>query len=254
MNSSLVRIGKIPFVVTTMDEAVRYVLDCAAHEHALPVRFANAWCVVSAEHDSQYSRVFDDGGLTFPDGAPVAWAMRRLAGERAATRVRGPSFFVRAMLESDPETHRHYFIGSTPEVLDRIRIRLGKEAIGVTVAGIWSPPYGPLDADFFEQARSRIIDSNANVIWVGLGTPKQDFAASRIASETGNVCLGVGAAFDFYAGTIPEAPRILQTLGLEWLFRLFSEPRRLWRRYLIGNARFLRIIFAQQARRFARRE
>lgn len=246
MGDAKAQVGKVAFEVTSFEDAVTRVLSDAARGASVAVRFANAWCVVTAEKDAHYSRVFEDGGLTFPDGAPVAWVMRRVVGASSAERVRGPSFFVRATLGSSPESHRHFLLGSTGEVLDTIERKFKLSGSDVSVAGTWAPRYGPLDDEFFREATARIQRSGANIVWIGLGSPKQDFAASQLAAATGCVCLGVGAAFDFYAGAVPEAPRFIQRMGFEWLFRLASEPRRLWRRYLVGNAQFIALVFQQR--------
>lgn len=239
------RVGRVMFEVTSLEPAVERVLSLAERGAPAAVRFANAWCVVMAEKDSRYAQVFEDGGLNFPDGAPVAWTLRRITGATAAMRVRGPSFFVRATLGSSPSLHRHFLLGSTEEVLEKIEQKFAASGAEVSVVGRWAPPYGPLDDDFYAVAAARIGDSGANIVWIGLGTPKQDFAASKLALATGCVCLGVGAAFDFYAGSVREAPKLIQGMGLEWMFRLASEPRRLWRRYLVGNLQFVGIVTRQ---------
>ena len=112
---------------------------------------------------------------------------------------------------------------------------------GITIVGTHAPPFGPFDDGVIEALAARITSVAPQIVWVGLGTPKQDFVAARLVAATNVTCVAVGAAFDFLAGTKREAPGWVQWCGLEWLFRLMTEPRRLWRRYLLGNARFLRI-------------
>ncbi|AOY70090.1 N-acetylglucosaminyldiphospho-UDP N-acetyl-beta-D-mannosaminyltransferase [Arthrobacter sp. ZXY-2] len=113
---------------------------------------------------------------------------------------------------------------------------------GVRIAGFHAPPFGPVDAGFIAAEAARIRDASPDIVWVGLGTPKQDFATTMLAEETRINCVGVGAAFDFLAGCQPEAPKIFQKSGTEWIFRFMSEPRRLWRRYTFGNIRFLHAV------------
>lgn len=107
------------------------------------------------------------------------------------------------------------------------------------MAGNFAPPFSDLNQSFVELCRDAVLGSGANIVWVGLGTPKQDFLASALAGLVGVPCIGVGAAFDFVAGTVQEAPPWIQRSGLEWLFRLTQDPRRLWRRYVFGNLQFV---------------
>jgi N-acetylglucosaminyldiphosphoundecaprenol N-acetyl-beta-D-mannosaminyltransferase len=133
---------------------------------------------------------------------------------------------------------RHYLYGSTPEVIARLEANLRQRYPGVELVGVESGPFRALhQAEELELAR-RITDAGADVVWVGLGTPRQDLFVDRFRDLVPATFIAIGAAFDFHAGTKRQAPRVVQRAGFEWLFRLITEPKRLWKRYLIGNGRF----------------
>ena len=133
----------------------------------------------------------------------------------------------------------NFFLGATANTLGRLTTRLGAEFPLAAIAGSYAPPFAPFTEALLDVCSERVIASKADIVWIGLGTPKQDFVAQELARRTGRPCVGVGAAFDFAAGTVSEAPKWIQQSGFEWAFRFMSEPRRLWRRYLIGNAHFI---------------
>lgn len=237
------RVGEVDFTVATLDAAVERILHDAADDqrsHGWSVRLANAYSVVVADEDRAYADVLNGVGFTYADGAPIEWIMKRrhVVG---AGRVRGPSLFKECLRRGQAHGVRHFFLGTTEETLAALMAQVSQEFPAAKVAGCWAPPFGPVDDDFIAAAQQRIGDTEPHIIWVALGTPKQDFAAQRLAQATGAICVGVGAAFDFVAQTKAEAPVWMQHAGVEWLFRLASEPRRLGRRYVVGNTQFLRI-------------
>ncbi|WP_292681940.1 WecB/TagA/CpsF family glycosyltransferase [Microbacterium sp. SCN 69-37] len=231
------------FDVCTFDDAVADLLATATAEAAVGgTRLSNAWCVVIAEKNKDYAALLNSPGRTLPDGAPVAALIRRRDTTSTAERVRGPSFFEAALDRSQATEIRHFFIGATPETLASLLKQVGQRYPQAHISGSWAPPFGPVDDALLNEAIRRVRASGANLVWVGMGSPKQDFVANAIARETGVPAVGVGAAFDFAAGTVAQAPVWVQRYGLEWLFRLAREPRRLGRRYLLGNLQFLLIV------------
>ncbi|MGZ0711694.1 WecB/TagA/CpsF family glycosyltransferase (plasmid) [Coraliomargarita sp. W4R53] len=243
--SKKVTVGQVKFDVCTFDEAVDDLLSQAATGYSSgATRLSNAWCVVVADTNSEYAAQLNATGRTLPDGLPVAMIIKRQAGAQAQ-RVRGPSLFAEVLDRSQKDGITHFFLGSTEATLERLKAESMKLYPDLHIAGQWAPPFGPVDAPLLDEATRRVKESNADIVWVGLGTPKQDFAANLLFERTGLPCVAVGAAFDFVAGTVQEAPRWTQKVGLEWAFRLSREPRRLWRRYLIGNVQFLRIVARQ---------
>lgn len=242
-------INDIPVTQTTLAEAIEEFLEVATdHAQARAYRFVNSYSMALADKDSRYHRLLVESGVNLPDGKPVAVALHYL-GSPEASQVRGPSFFSGCLDRGRSYGARHYFLGGTPEVLSRLEAEVLRAFPGVAVVGVESPPFRALTPAEREAQDERIRLARPHVVWVGLGTPKQDFEAQRLSDELGVCAAGVGAAFDFLAGTKREAPAALSRFGLEWLFRLVTEPRRLWRRYLFGNARFLAIAARDWERR-----
>lgn len=241
---STVDVGGIPFGVTKLDRAVGWLISQVTNgQRGSSIRLANAYCVALARSDDSYRQIMSQGGLNLPDGMPVAVMIRLLANRNGldrseAGRVRGPSFFEATIDEGRDSNVRHFFLGTTSETLLGLTRQLEKNYPGLKIAGTYAPPFAPLDESFVNDCVERVNDVDVDVVWVGLGTPKQDFLTTLLAERTGKYCVGVGAAFDFAAGTTKQAPRWVQDSGFEWLFRLMTEPRRLWRRYLVGNFQF----------------
>ena len=193
--------------------------------------FCNVHVVVSALHDDALRDSLDAAWARFADGAPVAWMQRRL-GERGAQRVAGPDLMPRIFALGVPFGLRHYLVGSTDDVLDRIRARFPQ----VVFAGSAAPAI----ADAGGELCAKISAAQPEIVWCAFGAPKQEIWMRKHAPFLAPaVLLGVGAAFDFAAGAKPRAPVRMQALGLEWLHRLASEPRRLTGRYVRTNSEFV---------------
>jgi N-acetylglucosaminyldiphosphoundecaprenol N-acetyl-beta-D-mannosaminyltransferase len=234
-------VAGIPFVVGSLEEATQWlVFEAAVKRFAVNVRLANAYNVALADSDPRYGDLLMNQGLNFPDGTPVVWYMnRRLGAGRRAGRVRGPSLFSATMALSAGTDIRHFFLGATDATLEALEGALRDSFPDLKVAGSYAPPFAPVDDSFITECERAIRGAKPDIVWVGLGTPKQDLVGSALAKRIGIPTVNVGAAFDFAAGTAREAPVWIQNSGFEWLFRLVSEPKRLWRRYVFGNARFL---------------
>lgn len=250
-----VRVGTIDFEVTGVSETVDQTLRDVADGQSAHLHFANAWSIALAQDDPLLQASFGSG-RSYPDGVPVVWAMRALARKEPVAgrpqRVNGPAFFESLMDRGRRAGLRHYFLGSTDQTLAKLIRNVEAKYPGMVIAGTSSPPFRELnDADLAKEV-SLIIDSAPHVVWVGLGTPKQDLIAARLASLHPAVYACVGAAFDLVAGNFRPAPAWIQPLGLEWLYRLVQEPRRLWHRYSYGNAKFVSIVATQLLRRALR--
>ena len=218
-----------------VDEIMRWIHDGERHY----VCVTNVHTVMECQHDKELRRIHNASGLTTPDGMPIVWCLRR-AGALGVTRVYGPDLML-ALSKPLAETGRSVFLyGTTPRTLELLSARLTSQFPGLHIAGSYAPPFRPLtpveDADVVRL----INDSAADVVWVGLGAVKQEYwmATHREALQA-NVLIGVGAAFDFHAGVVKQAPLWMQAHGLEWVYRLCREPRRLWRRYLRTNPAFV---------------
>ncbi len=227
-----------------MRSAVDWTIDLAKQPKgpgtAISIRLMNAYCVALASDDPRYLGLVSESGVNFPDGAPVAALMRHV-GHPEATQVRGPSFFMSTIDRGREVGLRHYFFGTTTKTLESMTQHLVNTFPGMSIAGMDEAVFGDVDDIVTEDVVDRMRQCQPDIIWVGLGTPKQDYVAAELARLLETPCAGVGAAFDFVAGTQPEAPDFMRRAGMEWLFRLVTEPRRLWKRYLWGNSRFLSI-------------
>lgn len=231
-------IGGLEFRPAGPKAAANHVIDLAHRRSGAHVHLANAYTIALADRDDAYRELINQG-IVYADGKPITWFSRLFRNRPPIQQVRGPQLFLDVLDVGRPSGVRHFLLGSTDELLERMRSRLIARFEGVEIVGSFSPPFRPLSAEEIADQDALIRQSDADIVWVALGTPKQDFEAARLALSTGRPAVAVGAAFDFAGGTLRVAPHWMQRAGLEWLFRLASEPKRLWRRYLFGNARFL---------------
>lgn len=239
------RIGRIDFTIAAFQDAVQLVLSLpnsleTAGRPGISVHFANAYNVALARSDSGYAHLLNSANYVFSDGVPITWVGKRAhpALSSAWERVYGPDVMT-AVLEQSTNSHpRHYLLGASPEVLDSLEQAIHARFPHAAIVGSESPPFREPTPEELQQRDQRIRESRADMVWVGLGTPKQDYEVARLAENLPVVALAVGAAFDFLAGTTQQAPRWMQRNGLEWAYRLAREPKRLARRYLWGNSVF----------------
>ncbi len=229
-----------------LDKAEQAVASMIAGREKGYVCVAPVSTVMDCRKDPAYREIVGKASLVTPDGAPVAW-LGRMAGHKDVRRTYGPDLMERLCDRGRAFGWRHFFYGGTTQACDKLERVLKAKVPGLDIVGKLSPPYmaraGHAEADvvrFINAARP-------DIIWVGLGAPKQDFwsAINRDALDA-PVLIGIGAAFDFLSGMKPQAPRWMQGAGLEWLFRLCCEPRRLWRRYLLGNTLFVWLLVKER--------
>jgi N-acetylglucosaminyldiphosphoundecaprenol N-acetyl-beta-D-mannosaminyltransferase len=203
--------------------------------------------IVLAHRDPQLSTALNACDLNLPDGMPLSWALRTLGV--SAERVAGTDAMNLVCEWGRSRQLRHFFFGGTPGLLERLQAATEMKHPGMMTVGVEAPPFGALEAWPFEHYADRIRATGAQAVWVGLGTPKQHFAAIQLRElEAAPIIFCVGAAFDFAAGTKKRAPEWMRDSGLEWLHRLGSEPRRLWRRYLYGNPAFIVSVLTERLR------
>jgi N-acetylglucosaminyldiphosphoundecaprenol N-acetyl-beta-D-mannosaminyltransferase len=212
-------------------------LSVSGNSFGTAVHLVNAYTLALSYHNSDYARVLRKSDFNFPDGKPLMWATRFTSNP--LQQVRGPRFFEDVVEGGRSKNVKHFLLGGTDATLALLVKRLEQKYAGVQIVGTYSPPFRTLTDSEVERQDEIIRGSGADVVWVGLGTPKQDYEVQRIAEVMPVIACAVGAAFDFSAGTKKEAPSWVASIGFEWLFRFASEPRRLWRRYLIGNVVFI---------------
>jgi N-acetylglucosaminyldiphosphoundecaprenol N-acetyl-beta-D-mannosaminyltransferase len=202
--------------------------------------------VIESRRDTTVRAIHNAASLVVPDGMPLVWLLR-LAGHRNAGRVYGPDLMLCLLERSVAQNLTHFFYGATETTLSQLQAKLTARFPGLRVIGTLAPPFRALTPAEDNEVTAAINRANPDVVWIGLSTPKQEiWMAEHRARLNAKVLLGVGAAFDFHAGRRRQAPSWMQRSGLEWLFRLYQEPRRLGRRYLYSNSRFLLEIVAQK--------
>ncbi len=230
--------------MTSYDEVIE-VVSSRRPDRALSIAVCNVHSVMSARRDPVLRAALDATAVSTPDGVPLVWTLRRTANPDQ-TRVYGPDLMRRALMESAERGWSHYLYGSTPETLERLVESISDIAPEAEVVGMYSPPFAPPTPEQDAADIERIRASGADIVWVGLGMPKQELWMNRVSAELpGMALIGVGAAFDFIAGTVEEAPAWMMRSGLEWLYRLSREPRRLWRRYILNNPMFMVLVTRQ---------
>lgn len=204
--------------------------------------------VMESQRDRDLVTIHNRAGLTTPDGMPMVWA-GKVAGATWMERVYGPDMMLSLLAEAEARGWSSFFYGGGPGVPDQLVERLKERFPGLSIAGTYSPPFRPLMAEEIGAITDLINGSGAKLVWVGLSTPKQERWMAELRPRLhAPVLLGVGAAFDFHAGRLRQAPAWMQKSGLEWLYRLIHEPRRLWKRYLTNNPRFVVAILRRRPR------
>ncbi len=227
-----------PLDVLSWDDALGRISAWAARRESRYVCISNAHSVVTGSQDPAFGAVLREADMVTSDGAPVAWMMRRL-GAPGQQRINGPDLMWRYCALAAARGERIYLYGGTDETLALLQPRLRAAFPGLEIGGAVSPPFRKPTHEELARDIAAINASGAGTVWVSLGCPKQELWMAAQRGRVQAVMIGVGAAFDYHAGTIRRAPPWMQRSGLEWLHRLLSEPRRLWRRYLVTNSLFI---------------
>ncbi len=235
----------VRYCIAKPEEAVHHVIEHLAELKGKYVCFSNVHTSVMAKEHPDYAGVLNDAALVFPDGAPVA-ELQRKNGYPDAERVAGPDFMENMFCNTMDGRVSHYFYGSTEETLSALRTKLNEKYPGLCIKGMYSPPFKPLTPEEDREDVDRINGSGADIIWIGLGAPKQEKWMNAHKDRINGVMMGVGAGFDFHAGTIQRAPVWIQRIGFEWLYRLFKDPRRLFKRYIVTNIKFIYYVFIKK--------
>ncbi len=226
------------------DGALNTITEWGARKESRYVSICNVHVVVSAWEDPNLCKALFNADMVTPDGMPLVWHMRR-KGFRSQNRIDGPSLMSRYCALAERLGQSIYLFGSTEETLKRLSAKINSVHPRIGIAGASSPPFRPLSAEEDRICVDQINKSAASVVFVGLGCPKQELWMAEHKGRVHAVMIGVGVAFDFFAGNQKRAPEWMQRLGLEWFYRLAFEPRRLWKRYLVTNTLFLSYSFSQ---------
>lgn len=223
-------------LVTNMEETVHMIEREIEQLRGRYICVGNVHTTVMAHDDAHYHRVQREAAFVLPDGKPLSVYSQK-HGFPEAERVTGPDLMKEMFARENGM--RHYFYGSTPETLKMLEEKLRATYPKMQIAGMFSPPFYEMSEAEDEEALRKINASGADIIWVGLGAPKQENWMHAHKGKVGGVMIGVGAGFDYHAGNIKRAPVWMQRLSLEWLYRLLQDPKRLFKRYLVTNTRYL---------------
>ena len=232
------RILKTNINVTDMVKTVRYIEDNLEELKGKYICVSNVHTTVMAYRDEAYRKVQNGAAMALPDGKPLSIVSKR-RGFRDAKRVPGPDLMPDILKCSEEKGYTHFFYGSKDETLEKLKEKLLTNYPKLKIAGMYSPPFRPLTEEEDKEIIHMINQTNPDFIWVGLGAPKQENWMAEHKNKLNGLMLGVGAAFDFHAGTIKRAPKWMQELCLEWLYRISQDPKRLLKRYLDTNIAFL---------------
>lgn len=222
----------------TWDEAIDRITQWGAARESRYVCICNVHSVVTTTQDVEFKVAVNNADMSTPDGAPIAWTLRRL-GYPLQERINGPDLMMRYLAQAEQLGQAVFFYGSTETTLAQLHSALSAQFPRLRIAGSYSPPFRPLTKQEDEEVIEMINASGANVVFVGLGCPKQEIWMADHRGRIRAVMVGVGAAFDYHSGVLKRAPLWWQQHGLEWLYRLGSEPRRLFKRYAVTNTLFV---------------
>ena len=222
-----------------MDDACSLVEDAILKRQKKYICVCPVSTIMECKRNEKVLMSVNCADLATPDGMPVVW-IGKMRGYKNIRRVYGPELMREICDISVKKGYKHYFYGSSQDTLNKLQERLSKEYSGLIISGSFSPPFRQLTEEEDNKIVEEINRSNPDIVWVGLGSPKQDlWMYEHRGRINAPVLIGIGAAFDFLAGVKPQASRWIRDNGFEWLFRLITEPKRLWRRYLINNCIFL---------------
>lgn len=227
--------------ITNMQEMINLTLEQLDEMRGEYLCFSNVHTTVMSYEDPEYRKVQNSAFAALPDGSPLSY-VQRVRGHKEARRVAGPDFMGEMWKATENTEIKHYFYGSSETTIASLKECLNAKYPNLKIVGMESPPFRPLTKEEDEDAIRRINESGADILWVGLGAPKQEKWMYEHRGKINAVMMGVGAGFDFHAGIAKRAPMWMQTHYLEWLYRLVQDPRRLWKRYVNTNLRFLYLL------------
>lgn len=232
------KVADVSISAVDYDAASAQILDAAQAKSALSVSALAVHGVMTGVLDPEHAQRLNGLDLVVPDGQPVRWALRLVHGVALPDRVYGPELTLRVCAQAEAQGLPVFFYGSKPSVLDELRAQLGVKFPKLKIAGMEASKFRQLSAEENADVVTRIKSSGARIVFVGLGCPRQEVFAFENAHDLSMPVLAVGAAFDFHAGLLSQAPAWMQRRGLEWFYRLIMEPTRLWHRYLVLNPLF----------------
>jgi len=240
----------VPVSVTNLELASNALHRWAEDEVGRFVCVRDVHGIMLAQSDPQFLAIHHSAAMVVPDGMPLVWIGRRLG--YGVDRTCGPDLMEHVLAASQSSGLRHFFWGGRAGVAQHLAQRFDERYPGLCIVGCHTPPFRPLTLDEIKSTAEMIETSKADVVWIGISTPRQEYLMQQLAAFVSCTLVGVGAAFDFHVGAVARAPRWMQRSGLESVFRFLQEPRRLWRRYLVLAPRFVWLVSTQRIRQRAR--
>jgi len=234
---------------TSYDQVVSQLVALAKHGGKAIVDFVPVHGLMCSVTDETYRKRVNTFDIVCPDGQPIRWALNYFHGTNLTDRVYGPETTWRLCEAAAQNDIGCYFYGATPQAIEKLTANLREKLPGLRIVGAESPPFRALTPEEDQAAVKRINDSGAEFVFIGIGCPKQGVFGHEHRDRLNGIQLLVGAAFDFHAGTVDQAPPWMQKRGLEWLYRLVKEPKRLWKRYLVTNTHFMWLVIREWVRR-----
>ena len=234
----VVKILGVDIAAIDMDWLLRFTEENVNRLSGDYICVSNVHTTVMSYEDEEYKSVQNGGILAIPDGGPLSTEGRK-RGAKGMSRTTGPSYMGEVLKLSVARGWKHYFYGSTQETLDKLKIELGKSYPGLRIVGMYSPPFRSMSEEEDRKIVESINATSPDFLWIGLGAPKQERWMAAHQGKVKGLMVGVGAAFDYYAGNIKRAPVWMQRMNLEWLYRLVQDPKRLMKRYAVTNSKFI---------------
>ena len=232
------RILGVQIAVLSMEKLVNFLQTHRKELQGQYICVSNVHTTVMAYEDTTYRSVQNGAVLAIPDGGPLSSVAHR-RGYTEMQRTTGPDLMEEIFKISVQNGYRHFFYGSTTETLEHLKSNLEMKYPGIQIAGMYSPPFRELTAQEDQKIVSRINETNSDFVWIGLGAPKQELWMAAHRGKIQGIMVGVGAGFNYHAGELQRAPKWMQCCNLEWLYRLIQDPKRLFKRYLITNTKFI---------------
>lgn len=246
MNPDKISIGNVPFTIFSFNDAIAAISSqILTGKHCIQVVVANVYSVVLANKDKEFCKICKSAEFVLPDGLPIV-IFSRLLGKSLPHRIAGPDFMWNFSKECVKRGFKVYLLGSEEPYLSILKNNMERQFPGIEIVGTYSPPFGSWTDQETKKMINDINKSKADILWLGVSTPKQDKWIYSVKDKLHTkVAVAVGAAFDFHSGRVKRAPLWVQMIGFEWFHRFLQDPKRLWKRYLIGNVHFLWIMLGQ---------
>jgi exopolysaccharide biosynthesis WecB/TagA/CpsF family protein len=247
MNIGKVMIAGVTIDNVTMDEALSFIEELIQKKKVSYIVTPNVDHIIKLQRDQEFQKIYREAACVLPDGMPLLWAAK-FVGTPLKEKVSGSDLVPRLCEIAAPKGYRLFFLGGRPGAARKATVRLRERLPSLKVAGVYSPPFGFEKNDEENEKIAKMIKETApDILLVGLGAPKQEkWIYQHYKKLEVPISIGVGVTFEFIAGMVKRAPQWMQESGLEWLWRLMKEPRRLWKRYLIDDMQFFRLIVAQK--------